>query len=444
MSEMRCMGCMLTYEETTDGRCPYCGYAGGTPAKEAYHIKPGSLLNDRYVIGRSIGYGGFGVTYIAWDNKLERRVAIKEYMPSDYATRIPGNLTVTIYDGERHNEFMTGLQKFMEEAQRLSKFQNTPGIVRILDTFARNLTAYIVMEYLDGVTLKEYLKENGGKMPYDKALEVMLPVLAALNAVHQEGIIHRDISPDNIFLTKEGEVKLLDFGAARYASNGYSKSLSVILKPGYAPEEQYYSHGQQGPWSDVYAAAATLYRMITGVVPEESLERKEKDNLKPPSALGAKLPKNAEKAILNALNIKAENRTQSAAEFESQLLATTTVVRIAEKKERRFSTRTPLWLKLVLGGAGAVAAAGVALFAMGVLRFGSGGLTFDFDAIQGNSVNTPGVINLTETEGTAAAQRAGLTLQVIGAVQSNNVKQGVILEQSPAPGEQIKKGGEIK
>ncbi len=443
MSEMRCMGCMLTYEETTDGRCPYCGYAEGTPAKEAYHIKPGSLLNDRYVIGRSIGYGGFGVTYIAWDNKLERRVAIKEYMPSDYATRIPGNLTVTIYDGERHNEFMTGLQKFMEEAQRLSKFQNTPGIVRILDTFARNLTAYIVMEYLDGVTLKEYLKENGGKMPYDKALEVMLPVLAALNAVHQEGIIHRDISPDNIFLTKEGEVKLLDFGAARYASNGYSKSLSVILKPGYAPEEQYYSHGQQGPWSDVYAAAATLYRMITGVVPEESLERKEKDNLKPPSALGAKLPKNAEKAILNALNIKAENRTQSAAEFESQLLATTTVVRIAEKKERRFSTRTPLWLKLVLGGAGAVAAAGVALFAMGVLRFGSGGLTFDFDAIQGNSVNTPGVINLTETEGADAARQAGLTLQVVGAVQSTNVKQGVILEQSPAPGEQIKKGGEI-
>lgn len=444
MSEVRCMGCMLTYEETADGRCPYCGYAEGTPAKEAYHIRPGSLLNDRYVVGRSIGYGGFGVTYIAWDNKLERRVAIKEYMPSDYATRIPGNLTVTIYDGERHNEFMAGLQKFLEEAQRLSKFQTTPGIVKILDTFSMNLTAYIVMEYLEGETLKEYLKKNGGKMPYDKALEVILPVLAALNAVHQEGIIHRDISPDNIFLTKEGEVKLLDFGAARYASNGYSKSLSVILKPGYAPEEQYYSHGQQGTWSDVYASAATLYRMITGVVPEEALERKEKDNLKAPSALGVKLPKNAEKAILNALNIKAENRTQTAAEFESQLLATTTVIRVVEKQERRFSTKTPLWLKLVLGGAGAVAAAGVALFAMGVLSFGSGGLTFDFDAIQGNSVNTPGVINLTEAEGADAAQQAGLTVQVIGAVQSDNVKQGVILEQSPAPGEKVKKGGEIK
>lgn len=444
MSEMQCMGCMLTYEETADGRCPHCGYAEGTPAKEAYHIRPGSLLNNRYIIGRSIGYGGFGITYIAWDSKLERRVAIKEYMPSDYATRIPGNLTVTIYDGERHNEFMVGLQKFMEEAQRLSKFQTTPGIVKIYDTFARNLTAYIVMEYLDGVTLKEYLKENGGKMPYDKALEVMLPVLAALNAVHQEGIIHRDISPDNIFLTKEGEVKLLDFGAARYASNGYSKSLSVILKPGYAPEEQYFSHGRQGPWSDVYAVAATLYRMITGVVPEESLERKEKDNLKPPSALGVKLPKNAEKAILNALNIRAENRTQTAAEFESQLLSTTTVVRIAEKKERKFNTRTPLWLKLVLGGAGAVAAAGIALFAMGVLNFGAGGLTFDFDAIQGNYINTPGVINLTEEEGIKAAEKAGLSIQIIGAVQSNDVKHGVILEQSPAPGKKIRIGKEIR
>ena len=440
MSIKRCMSCMFTYEESDNGKCPYCGYEEGTPAKEAYHIQPGSLLHGRYIIGRSIGYGGFGVTYIAWDEKLERRVAIKEYMPSDYATRIPGNLTVTIYDGERHNEFMVGLQKFLEEAQRLSKFQDTPGIVKILDTFTENLTAYIVMEYLEGCTLKEYLKENGGKMPYDKALEVILPILAALTAVHQQGIIHRDISPDNIFLTKDGEVKLLDFGAARYASNGYSKSLSVILKPGYAPEEQYFSHGKQGPWSDVYAAAATLYRMITGVVPEEALERKEKDNLKAPSALGVKLPKNAEKAILNALNIKAENRTQTAAEFESQLLATTTVVRVVEKQDRKFSTRTPLWLKLVLGGAGTVAAAGIALFAMGALSFGSGGLTFDFDAIQHNSVNTPGVINLTEEEGIAAAQQAGMTVQVVGAIQSDNVKQGIIMEQFPAPGEKTKKG----
>ena len=439
----QCMSCMLTYEESDNGKCPYCGYEEGTPAKEAYHIQPGSLLHGRYIIGRSIGYGGFGVTYIAWDEKLERRVAIKEYMPSDYATRIPGNLTVTIYDGERHNEFMVGLQKFLEEAQRLSKFQDTPGIVKILDTFSENLTAYIVMEYLEGCTLKEYLKENGGKMPYDKALEVILPILAALTAVHQQGIIHRDISPDNIFLTKDGEVKLLDFGAARYASNGYSKSLSVILKPGYAPEEQYFSHGKQGPWSDVYAAAATLYRMITGVVPEEALERKEKDNLKAPSALGVKLPKNAEKAILNALNIKAENRTQTAAEFESQLLATTTVVRVVEKQDRKFSTRTPLWLKLVLGGAGTVAAAGIALFAMGALSFGSGGLTFDFDAIQGNSVNTPGVINLTEEEGIAAANQTGLAFCITGSYESDTAKQGIIMAQSPAPGEKASKGSDL-
>ena len=241
MAIRRCMGCMSTYE-AIDEMCPFCGYIEGTPAKEAYHIKPGSLLHDRYTVGRAIGFGGFGITYIAWDNKLMQKVAIKEYMPSEYATRVPGNLTVTIYDGERYTEFMTGLQKFLDEAQRLAKFQNVPGIVRILDCFSENLTAYIVMEYLDGMTLKQYLAEHGGKLPYEEAVEFILPVLAALQAVHKEGIIHRDISPDNIFITEDGKVKLLDFGAARYASTGYSKSLSVILKPGYAPAEQYLSH----------------------------------------------------------------------------------------------------------------------------------------------------------------------------------------------------------
>ena len=192
MEQRRCMGCMQTYT-AYDAVCPFCGYIEGTPAKEAYHIKPGSLLHDRYTVGRAIGFGGFGITYIAWDNKLMQKVAIKEYMPSEYATRVPGNLTVTIYDGERYTEFMTGLQKFLDEAQRLAKFQNVPGIVRILDCFSENLTAYIVMEYLDGMTLKQYLAEHGGKLPYEEAVEFILPVLAALQAVHKEGIIHRDI-----------------------------------------------------------------------------------------------------------------------------------------------------------------------------------------------------------------------------------------------------------
>ena len=444
MAIRRCMGCMSTYE-AIDEMCPFCGYIEGTPAKEAYHIKPGSLLHDRYTVGRAIGFGGFGITYIAWDNKLMQKVAIKEYMPSEYATRVPGNLTVTIYDGERYTEFMTGLQKFLDEAQRLAKFQNVPGIVRILDSFSENLTAYIVMEYLDGMTLKQYLAEHGGKLPYEEAVEFILPVLAALQAVHKEGIIHRDISPDNIFITKDGEVKLLDFGAARYASTGYSKSLSVILKPGYAPAEQYLSHGEQGPWSDVYATAATLYRMITGVVPEEALERKEKDTLKPPSALGAKLPKNAEKAILNALNVRVENRTASAEEFEAQLLSTANVIRVTEKGEKRFNAKMPLWMRASLIAAAGLAAFCIVLFATGVLKLGVGNrLIFSSTLFDGGDVNTPGVINLTQEEGSDAAARQGMTFYVMGAYESTTAARGIIMSQDPAPGTKVPAGSRLK
>ena len=444
MAIRRCMGCMSTYE-AIDEMCPFCGYIEGTPAKEAYHIKPGSLLHDRYTVGRAIGFGGFGITYIAWDNKLMQKVAIKEYMPSEYATRVPGNLTVTIYDGERYTEFMTGLQKFLDEAQRLAKFQNVPGIVRILDCFSENLTAYIVMEYLDGMTLKQYLAEHGGKLPYEEAVEFILPVLAALQAVHKEGIIHRDISPDNIFITEDGEVKLLDFGAARYASTGYSKSLSVILKPGYAPAEQYLSHGEQGPWSDVYATAATLYRMITGVVPEEALERKEKDTLKPPSALGAKLPKNAEKAILNALNVRVENRTASAEEFEAQLLSTANVIRVTEKGEKRFNAKMPLWMRASLIAAAGLAAVCIVLFATGVLKLGVGNrLIFSSTLFDGGDVNTPGVINLTQEEGSDAAARQGMTFYVMGAYESTTAARGIIMSQDPAPGTKVPAGSRLK
>jgi len=435
---------MSTYE-AIDEMCPFCGYIEGTPAKEAYHIKPGSLLHDRYTVGRAIGFGGFGITYIAWDNKLMQKVAIKEYMPSEYATRVPGNLTVTIYDGERYTEFMTGLQKFLDEAQRLAKFQNVPGIVRILDCFSENLTAYIVMEYLDGMTLKQYLAEHGGKLPYEEAVEFILPVLAALQAVHKEGIIHRDISPDNIFITEDGEVKLLDFGAARYASTGYSKSLSVILKPGYAPAEQYLSHGEQGPWSDVYATAATLYRMITGVVPEEALERKEKDTLKPPSALGAKLPKNAEKAILNALNVRVENRTASAEEFEAQLLSTANVIRVTEKGEKRFNAKMPLWMRASLIAAAGLTAVCIVLFATGVLKLGVGNrLIFSSTLLDGGDVNTPGVINLTQEEGSDAAARQGMTFYVMGAYESTTAARGIIMSQDPAPGTKVPAGSRLK
>lgn len=330
---MRCMGCMEEYDDSLSV-CPICGYARNTQPAEAYHLEPETILNGKYIIGKVLGFGGFGTTYIGWDLMLEKKVAIKEYMPSDFATRVPGETKLSVYDGELGEQFEAGLKSFIDESQRLAKFNNEDGIVHIYDSFLENSTAYIVMEYLEGKTLKAILKERGGKISYSEAVTLIEPVLKSLDAVHKTGIIHRDIAPDNIFITDDGRVKLIDFGASRYATTLHSKSLSVILKQGFAPEEQYRSRGNQGPWSDVYAVCATLYNAITGIVPEDALERCEDDTLVPPSKLGIEIPQNVENAILNGLNVRAENRIQSAGELAQALTGETDVQRVVEKKVR--------------------------------------------------------------------------------------------------------------
>ena len=366
MAKFRCMGCMEEFDDNLT-ECPYCGFIKGTPADELYHLQPESILADRYIIGKVLGFGGFGITYIAWDSLLEKKVAIKEYLPSDFATRVPGQSQVSVYGGERAEQFDAGLKSFIEEAQRLAKFESIDGIVKIFDSFIENDTAYIIMEFLDGRTLKSILKEKK-KIPYQEAIGYILPVLNALSEVHKSGIIHRDIAPDNIFVSKDGKVSLIDFGAARYATTLHSKSLSVILKPGYAPEEQYRTRGNQGPWSDVYAIAATLYRAITGIVPEESLERTTQDNLKEPSKLGVDLPKSLENAIMNALNIKAEDRIQSAKEFADALAGEVEVERVIIKQKKDDVGKWPVWQKALLGSAVAAVAAVVVLITTGVIK----------------------------------------------------------------------------
>ena len=185
--------------------CPHCGYVCGTPAEESIHMQPGTLLHDRYIVGRVLGYGGFGVTYIGWDGKLEQKVAIKEYLPGEFSTRMPGQSQVTVFNGDKSEQFRDGLKKFVEESKRLAKFQNEAGIVKIFDSFEENETAYIIMEYLDGITLKEYLGQVG-TIPEDEAINMLMPVMESLQTVHAEGLLHRDIAPDNIFLTKDGKV----------------------------------------------------------------------------------------------------------------------------------------------------------------------------------------------------------------------------------------------
>lgn len=311
-----CMGCMK--ERESGIVCSHCGYQEGTLPKLPQHLVPRTILNEKYIIGRVLGHGGFGITYLAWDVNLNIKLAIKEYLPQELATRAPEQTMVSAYSGNLKNQFDYGLEKFLDEARTLAQFEGHPNIISVRDFFKSNGTAYLVMNYLEGITLKEYLQEKGSTLPFDIALNIMMPVMDALRMVHDVGILHRDISPDNIFITASGLVKVLDFGAARQAIGG-QKSLSVILKPGYAPEEQYRTKGIQGPWTDVYAVAATFYHVLTGHIPLEALERMEQDGLVALSQLGIVLPGYAEKALLKALSIRASNRFQTMKEFQDAL-----------------------------------------------------------------------------------------------------------------------------
>lgn len=313
-----CMGCMKELKEDTK-ICPYCGYEMDKPRTESLYLEPGTVLQDRYIVGKVLGHGGFGVTYIGFDMMLGRAIAVKEYFPGSFATRVVGTRRLTVYSGAAQEEFHRGLESFVSEAKKLARFTDIPQIVGIYDCIMENGTGYIIMELLEGRTVKE-IQADRGCFDYEEAVDIILPVLDGLIAVHRAGIIHRDISPDNIMITEEGKVKLLDFGAARHTVNAHSLSLSVILKPGYAPEEQYRSNGDQGPWTDVYGVGATLYRMITGLRPDEALERVMDDKLKSPSQLGFFVPEYAERALMQSLAVRKDYRIQSAQELKDRLL----------------------------------------------------------------------------------------------------------------------------
>ena len=365
-----------------------------------------TILAGKYLVGPVLGEGGFGITYAGYDLNMETRIAIKEYFPvelvsrdtashpsdgNDPAARISasggGSDRVISLSGEKSKTYQQGLKKYVDEARNVSRFSGTPGIVSVKDFFYENDTAYIVMEYIEGVSLKEYLKRKGGKLPEEEALAILRPVLDALEKVHGAGIVHRDISPDNIMLTFAGEsgasgqakaassgasgtaskaagasvtapgtpeavpgtvpatvygniaaVRLIDFGAARMTAKNDQKSLTIILKHGYAPEEQYRSHGEQGPWTDVYALCAVLYRMLTGKVPEPAMDRLFSDGLKRPEELGAAISPAVSEAVMRGLAVKKDDRIQTMRELSDALYSGKKLKKTGREKQRRIFT----------------------------------------------------------------------------------------------------------
>ncbi len=301
--------------------CPRCADRGD-PENDPHQLPAGTTLAERYLVGHMIGEGGFGITYAGRDLKLDMPVAIKEYYPSGQVNRYHTvSLEVTANRSEAAS-FSAGKERFIEEAHVLAKFASEPHIVCIRDLFEGNNTAYIVMEYLQGQSLRE-LSEREGPVPFDRLMNMMLPVIADLSKVHRQGLIHRDITPSNLMLLKDGTVKLLDFGTARAFEVCSERGLSVILKPGYAPEEQYRSHGAQGPWTDVYALCATLYKLNTGKTPENSMNRLFQDTLQPPSSLGAAISPRQEQVLMKGLSVKREDRYQTADDLRAAFLAAT-------------------------------------------------------------------------------------------------------------------------
>ena len=443
----RCMGCMELYDKKWE-LCPHCGYPANATADSPLHMSPGSVLNGRYEVGRVLGNGGFGVTYIAWDPILRIKVAIKEYLPSEFSTRAEGQTRVTVFTGEKERQFNDGMSKFIDEAKRLAKFQNESGVVKIFDSFKANGTAYIVMEYLDGETLADRLKREK-TIPADEAIQIMMPVIESLNHEHEAGILHRDISPDNIFLTKDGKTKLIDFGAARFATTTHSRSLTVIIKPGYSAEEQYRSRGDQGPHTDVYSVGAVLYKMITGVTPPDALERrasyekKHKDILQPITKFTQDITPNQEAAIYNAMNVRIEDRTENMITLAGELLSEEPVKRRKGTIKKIDMLTWPIWAKIGVPTALAAIVTLCVLLAVGVIGPKSG-LLGNYNLPDGQT-RVPNILGMTREKADKKLEKADLGNEnnrtvIGGKIESEKFKNNTILSQNPGAADTVLKG----
>ena len=277
---------------------------------EKDNLEIGMYLKKRYCVLKVLGIGGFGITYLAEDTDLQQNVVIKEYYPREIAGRIydkDGNMNVVPREKDSRRRFLKGKKDFLKEARRMSKLFDIPEVVKVLDWFEENGTAYLAMEYIRGISLDNYLQNQDVPFSFQQAWKMLEPVAEALEKIHKTGIIHRDLNPGNLMMEENGTIKIIDFGSARpYLET--EKTMTILIKKGYAPPEQYIKKGKQGPWTDVYALCATIYEMVTGVRPEPSIQRIEKDELYPPSAYGAEILPEEEELLFRGLEVNPKQR----------------------------------------------------------------------------------------------------------------------------------------
>ena len=349
----RCLNCMKMFMipegyEADDNCCPYCGFIENTLPQNISYLRTGVVLKDRYVIGTVIGAGGFGITYKAWDNTLDTVVAIKEFFPQGIVLRdntTSKTNTVSVYN-VRDDSYEHGKERFLKEARSLAKFNSHPGTVVIYDFFEENETAYIVMEYLDGCNMREYMAATNSLPTMEMLRKMIDTVCDVLVQVHSVGLIHRDISPDNIFMCLNGTFKLIDFGSVKQGMSDSNLSSTVILKHGYAPIEQYTKSGKVGPWTDIYALAATIYMLSTGVMPQESVERMSEDEIEDICKLNSAVPRSFGNAVMKALSVQIKDRYQSVEDFRRDIFGDEVAkkseeIKAPEAKKEREEIKAP-------------------------------------------------------------------------------------------------------
>ena len=317
MEEKRCLGCMQLKNSPV---CPHCGWNEDAPVA-AHLLPPGTVLQGKYEIGRALGQGGFGITYLGWDQILEIPVAIKEYYPSGAVSRDNAvTTTVSLIRPDDNGEFEVNRSRFLREAQILAKLESVPEVVQVKNFFLENGTAYIIMGYVRGITLQRYIQQRGGRLSVEETFAILRPVIHAMDRVHKIGLVHRDISPDNIMLQPGGQPRLIDFGAAHKSSRESDmKSTQAVLKYGFAPMEQYQRRGNLGPWTDVYAICATAYYCLTGKTPPHATDRIMGEDEYDWNIPG--LAPHQRHAMEDGVQLHVKDRTQSMEQLEQALFA---------------------------------------------------------------------------------------------------------------------------
>ena len=309
-----CMGCM---ENKGSAKvCPNCGYVENTPSLPSYII-PGTVLHERYLVGKLLSSNGQGATYIAYDTAVSCKVLLNEYMPDGLCVRVKGKPTISV-NYNNLAQYKALMAEYTELNKSLAKMRSLSShLSPTLDLFAENNSTYAVYEYIDGVRLVDYLKENAGELSWSEVSAMFPPLFTTLSLVHNAGVLHRGISPDTIYVTDKGELKLTDFciSAVRTANT----ELKNEIFSGYAAPEQYSAASRQGTWTDVYGICAVLYRILTGSKPDSANVRLEKDNLYTPQELNSNIPKHVSDVIMKGMSLSGDDRIQTITELVTAL-----------------------------------------------------------------------------------------------------------------------------